>query len=69
MQLTAGTANTLIFDGTIIDGTAPSPAAQGSFIKAGTGTLLFTGSSTYSGGTTVSAGARDANERSSSSVK
>jgi outer membrane autotransporter protein len=47
--LAAGTANSTIFAGAI--------SGTGGFVKQGTGTLMFTGASTYTGDTSINAGA------------
>ena len=55
--LTVGANNTSTgYSGQITDGTGTNPAAIGSLIKTGTGTLTLTGQSNYTGKTTISQG-------------
>ncbi|MBV9999305.1 MAG: autotransporter-associated beta strand repeat-containing protein [Verrucomicrobia bacterium] len=54
-KLTAGTANSTTFSGTLVDG-GLGGGTGGSLVKQGTGTLTLTGANTFTGGTTVSAG-------------
>ena len=54
-SLTVGTANSTSFAGVIADG-GMNGGYGGSLIKQGSGTLILTGTNTYTGGTTVSGG-------------
>jgi fibronectin-binding autotransporter adhesin len=55
--LTLGTNNgDVSFSGIISDQSLANPAAAGSLIKTGSGTLTLSGSNTYAGGTTFSTG-------------
>jgi fibronectin-binding autotransporter adhesin len=54
-QLTAGTANSTTFTGTINDG-GLAGGTGGSLVKQGAGTLTLTGANTYSGGTNLKGG-------------
>ena len=53
--LTVGTADSTVFAGAITDG-GIAGGTGGSLIKVGSGTLALTGTNTYTGGTTITAG-------------
>ena len=55
-SLTVGTANDTSFAGVIADG-GYDGGRGGSLVKLGSGTLTLTGANTYTGGTTINAGA------------